>query len=134
MSYWKTVCLACALFAATGIYSLAQTFTTLAYFTDGSTTYSSLIQGRDGNLYGTANGGTKQYGSLFKVTPTGTLTTIYTFCPQGNCTNGSLPVGALVLSVDGNFYGTTEDGGGNGVGTVFKISPSSRYKVIHSFN
>src|ERR1700737_2353594 len=85
-SYWKTIFLGGVLYAAATVGTSAQTFTTLAYFTDGSTTYSSLIQGRDGNLYGTANGGTNSYGSLFKVTPTGTLTMFYTFCSQTNCT------------------------------------------------
>jgi uncharacterized repeat protein (TIGR03803 family) len=43
-------------------------------------------------------------------------------------------VGALLLNVDGDFYGTTESGGANGLGTVFKISPGAQYKVLHSFN
>src|SRR5579862_9483381 len=135
MSYWKIVCLGCALFAAMAISSVAQTFTQLASFTDGSSVFSSLIQGRDGGLYGISNnGGTGGYGTVFKVTPTGTLITMYRFCSQPGCTDGFYPFGALVLGTDGNFYGTAQNGGANGVGVVFKITPGGAYSVLHNFS
>jgi uncharacterized repeat protein (TIGR03803 family) len=134
MSYWEKICLGCALFAGMAIASSAQTFTQLAVFADGSTIVSSLVQGRDGNFYGTSNnGGRGGYGTVFKVTPTGTLTTLYHFCSQANCTDGYYPFSSLVLGTDGNFYGTTQNGGANNMGLVFKITPSGSYTVIHSF-
>jgi uncharacterized repeat protein (TIGR03803 family) len=135
MSYWKRVCLGCALFAAMEISSSAQTFTQLASFTDGSSVFSSLVQGRDGGLYGISNnGGTGGYGTVFKVTPAGTLITMYRFCSQPNCTDGFYPFGALVLGTDGNFYGTAQNGGASGLGVVFKITPGGVYSVLHSFS
>ena len=81
---------------ATAISASAQTFTTLAYFTDGSAVFSSLIQGRDGNLYGTSNdGGASGHGSVFKVTPGGVLTTLHSFCSQPGCTDGYYPFSVL---------------------------------------
>ena len=135
MSYWKTICIACAWLAATVIASPAQTFTTIAYFTDGSSVFSSLIQGGDGNLYGTSNnGGTSGQGSVFKVTPGGVLTTLYSFCSQPNCADGSAPFTVLALGTDGNFYGTTQNGGTAGMGTVFKITSGGVFTVLHSFS
>jgi uncharacterized repeat protein (TIGR03803 family) len=113
------------------------TLTTLYSFclqtncTDGEQPQAGLIQGTDGNLYGTTyTGGTKGSGTIFRITPSSTLTTIYHFCSQTNCTDGSNPIAALVQGTDGNFYGTTAVGGtndphcifGNGCGTVFSLS------------
>jgi uncharacterized repeat protein (TIGR03803 family) len=122
----------------------AQTFTTLVNFnyTNGANPYfMSLVQGTDGNLYGTTEGGgANDSGTVFKVTPTGTLTTLYSFCAKTNCTDGSVPFGGLVLGTDGNFYGTTSEGGiiadpcGGDCGTVFKISPAGKLTTLHSFD
>ncbi len=134
MNCWKTACLTCVLFATT-IASSAQTLATLAYFTDGTTVDSYLIQGRDGNFYGTSNnGGAGGYGTVFKVTPSGTLTTLYTFCSQTNCADGFYPSGGLSLGTDGNLYGTAQNGGASGMGVVFKITPGGRYTLLHSFS
>src|SRR6266853_4574794 len=87
----------------------AQTFTTLMNFTGGngsSPLFAPLIQGTDGNLYGTASsGGAHSQGTVFKITPTGTLTTLYSFCAQSKCTDGSAPYAGLIQGRDGNFYG-----------------------------
>jgi uncharacterized repeat protein (TIGR03803 family) len=116
------------------IASSAQTFTTLAYFADGTTLDSPLIQGRDGNFYGMSyNGGTGGYGTVFKVTTTGTLTTLHTFCSEANCADGSFPGAALALGIDGNLYGTATRGGANGMGVVFKVTPGGTFTVLHSF-
>jgi uncharacterized repeat protein (TIGR03803 family) len=103
--------------------------------TDGATPRSGLVQGLGGNWYGTtAFGGTGDVGTVFKMTPKGSLTTLYTFCPQGgNCPDGSLPAADLILASDGSFYGTTELGGANGFGTVFKITASGRLTTIYNF-
>ena len=141
MSSWKKVCLGCALFAAMAIAASAQTFTTLVSFNivDGAFPSASLVQGRDGNLYGTTSGGgitsclpPQGCGTVFKLTPTGTLTTLHKFCPQTNCTDGNDP-GALVLGADGNFYGVAGGGGANSGGTVFKITPRGTLTTLYSF-
>ena len=143
-NFCKMICLGCALFAAAVVNSPAQTFATLANLTasEGSAPFSSLVQGRDGSLYGTAfNGGAYGWGSIFRVTPNGTLTTLHSFCAQANCGDGANPV-MIILATDGNFYGTTYYGGstcsssgiGLGCGTVFKMTPSGLLTVLHSFN
>ncbi len=97
--------------------------------------FASFIQGTDGNLYGTTeNGGPSDQGTVFRVTPGGTLTTLYTFCSQTNCTDGVEPLGGLVQANNGNFYGTTSDGGANGGGgTVFEITPEGQLTTLYSF-
>ena len=127
ISWRKTGCAGLLLCAATAIASPAQTFTTLVSFDEpnGRQPRYSVVQGTDGNLYGTTqNGGAYDYGTVFKMTPTGTLTTLYSFCPQvPNCTDGADPFAGLVVGTDGNFYGTTCCGGANGgYGTIFKIT------------
>lgn len=132
----KNIC-ALFLFCVVAISSSAQTFTTLLSFdgTNGALPFS-MVQGFDGNLYGTTqNGGAVGYGSVFKITPQGTLTTLYSFCNQDACANGSLPQTGLILGTDGNFYGTTFGGGGSGCdcGTIFRIAPSGTLTKLHSF-
>lgn len=122
--------------------SPAQTFTNIAFFdgSDGGGIVSPLIQGSDGNLYGSAgSGGRDGAGTVFKVTQQGILTRIYSFCPKANCADGSQPMGALALGPDGNFYGTTFAGGDascsppNGCGTVFRVTPHGVLTTLHAF-
>jgi uncharacterized repeat protein (TIGR03803 family) len=80
-----------------------------------------VVPANDGNLYGTVNSVGTSGGNLFKITPSGTLTTLYSFCEQSGCPDGNNPV-ALVQTTDGNFYGTTNTGGAHGDGTVFSLS------------
>ena len=90
---------------------------------DGNYLYASLIQATDGNLYGIMDvGGANGSGTIFKITSSGTLTTLYNFCSQSSCPDGQYPSGGLVQDTDGNLYGTTADGGTNGYGTVFSLS------------
>jgi uncharacterized repeat protein (TIGR03803 family) len=115
--------------------------------TDGQNpTYSPLIQGTDGNFYGTTvGGGTGAFtngggGTVFKITPEGSLTTLYSFCSQPNCTDGYRPEAGLVQGTDGNFYGTTYGGGtvatscspdpNIGCGTIFKITPAGELTTL----
>jgi len=91
---------------------------------------SVMAQGRDGNLYGiTTSGGQNNLGSIFKITPTGTMTQLYSF----DTAHGSTPVGGLVLGLDGNLWGTTEFGGANGFGNIFKITPAGVLTVVYDF-
>jgi uncharacterized repeat protein (TIGR03803 family) len=138
----KRACAVLTLCAATAIALPAQTVTTLFSFdyTDGSVPTGALVQATDGNLYGTTyGGGAKGGGTVFKITPGGAETTLYSFCSKSGCTDGSSPSYAgLVQATNGNFYGTTTTGGANctltgGCGTVFKITPSGKLTTLHSF-
>ena len=128
------------IFIASGtmaILSSAQTLTTLVSFTGpngAEPRYAALVEGSDGNLYGTTRGGgAHSRGTVFKVTSSGMLTTLYSFCSQSGCSDGSDPDAGLVLGNDGNFYGVTTAGGANGDGAVFKITPDGSLTVLHSF-
>jgi uncharacterized repeat protein (TIGR03803 family) len=191
---WKRISVVLLLCAMTAIASPAQTLTTLLSF-DGPTYPSNLVQGTDGNLYGTTNqGGANDKGSVFKITPSGALTTLhsfswgrkypsglvqatdgnlygttafggvndgcnerggcgmvfkinpagefarlYSFCSQANCSDGAQPAAALVQGIDGNFYGTTSQGGATNCGgatacgVVFKITPSGELTTLYRF-
>jgi uncharacterized repeat protein (TIGR03803 family) len=87
------------------------------------------------------NGGANSGGTVFVITPSGALTTIYSFCSQGgvHCTEGQYPYGPLVQATDGEFYGTTSRGGTNlnsfgyGAGSIFKITPGSTLTTVFGF-
>jgi uncharacterized repeat protein (TIGR03803 family) len=99
--------------------------------TDGQIPYAGLIQGSDGNLYGTTYfGGANGLGTVFKVTLSGTETVLYSFAGGSD---GDHPYGGVVQGTDGNFYGTTYQGGASGNGTVFKITPSGTETVLYAF-
>jgi len=101
---------------------------------DGAYPLGTLVQGRDGSLYGTASqGGAVRQGILFKITPAGHPVRLYDFCSQPNCADGSGPAAGLVLGNDGNFYGTTQFGGKNSGGTVFKVTPTGQLTTLYSF-
>jgi uncharacterized repeat protein (TIGR03803 family) len=120
----------------TAIAAQSQTFASLHSFdgTDGANPYGELVQATDGNFYGTtAEGGANGQGTVFKITPNGTLTTLYNFCSKSNCTDGALPYSGLVQATNGNFYGTTIEGGASGSGTVFRITQSGTLTTLHSF-
>ena len=137
LSAVRTVCFILLLAATAFAAQPKATFATLVNFngTNGADPYlMSLVQGADGNLYGTTHeGGTQGLGTVFKVTPTGTLTTLYNFCSQADCKDGQASAAGLVLGADGNFYGTTTGVGARGVGTVFEITPAGRFNSLHSF-
>ena len=105
---------------------------------DGANPYAGLTQGADGMLYGTTfYGGTNNYGTVFKMTTNGTLTSLVSF----GGTNGAYPQAVLLLASDGNFYGTTKNGGAyytnqssSGYGTVFKLMTNGTLTTLASFN
>lgn len=96
-----------------------------------------LIQGSDGNFYGaTYGGGANGRGTVFKMTPSGKVTTLYSFCSQANCADGEYPYAGLVEGSDGNFYGTTLQGGAHSLqigGTIFSVTPEGAQTTLHSF-
>ena len=113
----------------------AVNFKSLVSFngTTGANPFSNLVQGTDGNLYGTTYaGGAYNGGTFFKMTPGGSLTALYDFCAQRSCTDGLSPF-SVVLGIDGNFYGSALFGGSYSNGTVFKITPSGALTILHSF-
>lgn len=134
-----------ALCAAAAIAAPAQTFTLLHSFDMADGAYPlTLIQATDGNLYGTTTyGGTHVCplhgpnvgcGTVFKITPGGTLTTLYNFCSQPNCADGYYPFAGLVQATDGNFYGTTYFNANESPGTVFRITPQGKLTTLHTFD
>jgi uncharacterized repeat protein (TIGR03803 family) len=139
LSFWRKADIILLLCAATAIAAPAQTFTSLHSFnnTDGGSPTAALIEGNDGNIYGTTTGGgSSGQGTVFKIDQAGALTTLYTFCttPQsGYCVaDGQVPNG-LLQATDGNFYGTTEVGGAHNQGTVFKITPAGALTTLYNF-
>ena len=99
--------------------SAVYTFCSQTNCTDGRYPFGTLVQAVNGDLYGTTFGGgvNGDYGTVFRVTLTGTLTTLYSFCAETrNCADGQAPYAGLVQASNGNFYGTTSAGGANGQG------------------
>jgi uncharacterized repeat protein (TIGR03803 family) len=118
----------------------AQTFSVLYNFGSQSGDPSRpqnqgiVAQGRDGNMYSTATyGGANNWGAVFQIAPAGTVTTLYSFCSQAKCADGKYAYGGLTLGTDGNFYGTTYNGGAHDYGTVFKVTPAGGLTVLYSF-
>ncbi|HZW79583.1 MAG TPA: choice-of-anchor tandem repeat GloVer-containing protein, partial [Candidatus Deferrimicrobiaceae bacterium] len=106
--------------------------------TDGSAP-NLPTQGTDGNFYGTAQGGGNaacKCGVVYKSTAGGAITVLHNFSGYVSSTvyDGSRPLGVLVEGPDGNFYGTTYTGGAFNAGTVFKITPTGTYTLLHSFS
>jgi uncharacterized repeat protein (TIGR03803 family) len=119
--------------------TLTGTLTTLYSFPGYTPPSSALVQGADGNFYGTtAAGGSGKYspgGTFFTVTSGGNLTTLYSFCNLENCADGEQPTN-IYLATDGNFYGITWFGGvnNNDQGTIFQITPSGTLTTLHNFD
>jgi uncharacterized repeat protein (TIGR03803 family) len=100
--------------------------------TTGSAPNSAVIQGSDGNFYGTTTyGGTADSGTAFKITPTGVETVFYYFA--GGTSDGSGGFSSLIRGTDGSFYGTSVRGGIGNNGTLFKITPAGVETVLYSF-
>jgi uncharacterized repeat protein (TIGR03803 family) len=113
-----------------------QDFTVLQNFnnTNGDDPSTPPILASDGNLYGaTGHGGANAMGLVYKLTPQNKLTTLYAFCSQTNCTDGSGPAFGPIQGTDGNLYGTTYYGGANDLGVVYKLTLSGKLTVLHSF-
>jgi uncharacterized repeat protein (TIGR03803 family) len=97
--------------------------------------YAELVEDTNGSFYGTTieGGANGVGGAVFKITPGGKLTPLYSFCSQSGCTDGGYPYAGLVLASNGNLYGTTLIGGASDDGTVFEITPSGKLTTLYSF-
>ncbi len=117
-----------------GEITTLYTFCSLPGCTDGGSP-NGMILASDGNFYGTTNyGGTAGVGTIFKISPAGEFSSLYSFCSQANCVDGSYPYYPLVQGNDGNFYGTTLGGGANQAGGVFyELTASGAYNVLYNF-
>lgn len=113
----------------TGVMTILYNFTLDA--TSGSGPVGNLIQVLDGTFYGaTYAGGTQySYGTLFKISPKGILTTLYEF----DFTHGAQPSAGMIQATNGDFYGTTYSGGAYAVGTVYKLTPNGVFTVLYNF-
>ena len=113
----------------------AQTVTIIHSFdsSDGSLPYAGLVQATNGNLYGTTvEGGANFQGTVFKITPSGTLTTLHSFA--GYPADGTNPYAGLVQATNGNLYGTTIEGGSIGAGAIFKMTLNGALTILHNFD
>ena len=121
----SNVNVACATSPETTIYAFAGD-------TDGRYPESGLTAGTDGNFYGTTVfGGTNDLGTVYKITPAGVKTTLYSFA--GGTGDGQYPASGLDPGDDGAFYATTTAGGAFGFGTFFKITPDGQETMLYSF-
>jgi uncharacterized repeat protein (TIGR03803 family) len=137
----KMACFVFVFFVAAAIGAPAQTFTNLLDFDGANGSYpqpAPLVQGIDGNFYGTTGGGglfdSCMYGTcgtVFKITPGGTLTTLHNFTGGED---GSGPMPGLVLATNGYFYGVNSDGGNFGHGVAFKITAGSTLTTLLAFS
>lgn len=133
LSQWAVLA---AVFLVVSVSASAQTFKTITQFGElnGAVPSGVLVQGTNGNLYGTTqSGGSAEGGTVFRASTSGAVTTIHNFCSKANCADGSLPMGGVVLGSDGNLYGTTYAGGTQGQGTIFKITTTGSFTTLYNF-
>ncbi len=117
-----------------GAVTIVHSFSDGSVTNDGATPYSTLIQGSDGDLYGTtAAGGSASEGTAFKTTLAGTYTLLHSFGDGTVAGDGEEPMAGLVAGAAGNYYGTTFAGGTGGRGVVYRISPNGTVKLLHTF-
>jgi uncharacterized repeat protein (TIGR03803 family) len=104
------------------------------YPSDGAQPIGTLAQGNDGTLYGTTYvGGTKNVGSIFKISPAGTgFAILHNFDRTISINDGGQPLSGLAVGTDGNLYGTTSVGGSKNAGSLFKITPAGQYTPLCS--
>ena len=129
----KTSCAVVLLSVFTGIVAPAQTFTYMGQLSEwvGIGPTGPLVQGLDGNLYGTAPaGGLKGLGTIFELTREGKVEEAYTFHGSDPAHPGS----GLIVLPEGALWGTAPSGGANGLGGIFRFTPGGTITTLHSFN
>lgn len=112
---------------------------------DGNDAANSIVRDVAGNIYGTTAGGgidnpncIDGCGTIFRLTPDGALTVLYSFCSQTNCSDGFDPLGGPVLDSTGNLYGSASFGGAIGCshlgcGVIYRLAPDGTYSVLYAF-
>ena len=114
---------------SSGTFTLLHSF--IGFPEEGAHPYAGLIQGADGDLYGTTyNGGSSDRGTIFKMTSAGVITTLYSFVGGAD---GAHPYAALIQANDGNFYGATYAGDTQGLGRIFRMTPAGVLTPMHIF-
>jgi len=125
-----------------GKYTVLHSFCSETNCSDGNSPGLTLVQASNGNVYGITFcggvGSTSQNcpegaGTLFKITPAGNLTTLYSFCSEANCADGGEPSAGLVIGPNESLYGTTFIGGSSSHGTLFAFSAAGKFTVLHNF-
>jgi uncharacterized repeat protein (TIGR03803 family) len=131
-----------------GKETVLHDFCAQSHCADGKYPSGELVFDQKGNLYGTASGGPNHgryceangCGVVFKLTPEGKETVLYSFCAQNGCTDGANPAAGVIRDQEGNLYGTTFQGGAHnndfcssGCGVVFKLSPEGKETVLYRF-
>jgi len=113
-----------------GVETMLYSFGSVA--NDAAPGFSGLVEGNDGSFYGVSgNGGARNHGAVFKVTPEGIETLVHSF--SGGDDGSSFEEANLLKGADGNFYGQTAYGGANHGGVIFKLSPAGDLTVLYSF-
>jgi uncharacterized repeat protein (TIGR03803 family) len=128
------ICFAAASLVFAQAESAQTKFRVLHSFTDkadGGTPDAGLYRDRAGNLYSVAlEGGGSNNGVVYKMAPNGKVTTLYSF-NGGN--DGRRPESNLVMDTSGNLYGTTDQGGPEDSGTVYRLAPDGTETVLYAF-
>jgi len=116
-----------------GVFTSLSAFTGTAGAVPGSTPLAALVQASDGILYGTTSiGGTGSFGTVFKITTAGVFTNLLSFTGATGTNLGTGPQAALVQWTDGNLYGTTNSGGTNSLGTIFRVTTAGVLTTLRS--
>lgn len=117
-----------------GGFSVLYAFCAAADCADGQEPTPLLAQGNDGLFYGTTTlGGAARFGTIFRLVASGQIDTLYSFCANAYCDDGSTPTDGLSLAADGSLYGTASEGGRFFHGVVFKLTSGPAYSVIYDF-
>jgi uncharacterized repeat protein (TIGR03803 family) len=127
--------LACAAFTfSLAVCAQAQTVTAIANF-NSQVAYGPVapIQATDGNFYGIAAGGVHGQGVIYQMTPSGSLSYLYSFCSQPKCADGNNGTASPILGSDGNLYGVTSFGGSHGSGTIYKLTLGGTITILYNF-
>jgi uncharacterized repeat protein (TIGR03803 family) len=118
-----------------GAETILYSFCAAANCADGAAPRCALQFDSSGNLYGTTGGGgANNEGTVFKLSPRGTETVLYSFCTAANCTDGAVPFAGVIGDPATGLYGTTYYGGMNNAGTVFSLAPDGMETVLHAFD
>lgn len=117
-----------------GKFAAVYNFCSQANCTDGSVPQGLLLEPKPGELYGTTDvGGTINAGSIFKISLTGKLVSLYSFCSNG-CQDGAVPYAGFIKGTDGKLYGTAETAGDGTYGTVYSTTQQGKVTLLYDFN